>query len=235
MAKLAYESDLTNIVLTTEITRDNNEDLLNRMTMNQAMQAPAPQLVDSLDDDPWGPVAGDEGAGAVVTPQPVDSLDDDPLGPKDSDVDEEASAAVAGLAEMSQDNNEEWHSRMAMNQAMQADEAVEEPVEAPAPQLVDSLDDDPLGPVAGDDGAGAVVAPQPVDPLDDDPFGPVAVVEAAGAAVAPQPVDSLDDDPLGPGAGDAAAGGHAIEKIVKFFVSKQCAGYITGEVYFTMF
>ena len=181
MAKLAAESDLTNIVLTAKITRDNNEDLLNRMAMNQVMQF-------------------DEAVKTAVANIPLDS-----------DVGEEASAAVTGLAEMSQDYNEDWHSRMAMNQARQADEAVEEPFEAPAPQLVDSLDDDPLGPVAGDEGAGAVAAPQPVDPL--------------------------DDDPLGPGTGDAAAGSHAIEEIVEFFVSKQCAGYITGKVfdYFMMF
>ena len=55
--------------------------------------------------------------------------------------------------------------------------------------------------------------------------------QGAGAVVAPEPVDSLDD------AGDAAAGGHAIEKIVGFFVSKKCAGYITGKVidYLMMF
>ena len=207
MAKLAAESDLTNIVLTAKITRDNNEDLLNRMAMNQVMQF-------------------DEAVKTAVANIPLDS-----------DVGEEASAAVTGLAEMSQDYNEDWHSRMAMNQARQADEAVEEPFEAPAPQLVDSLDDDPLDPVAVDEAAGAVVAPQPVDSLDDDPLGPVAGDEGAGAVAAPQPVDPLDDDPLGPGTGDAAAGGHAIEEIVEFFVSKQCAGYITGKVfdYFMMF
>ena len=57
-------------------------------------------------------------------PHPVDSLDDDHMG---SCADDEAAAAVAGLAtEMSPDNNEDWHNRMAMHQAKQADkEAVE--------------------------------------------------------------------------------------------------------------
>jgi len=60
----------------------------------------------------------------AAAPQPVDSLDDDPMG---SCADDEAAAAVAGLAtEMSPDNNEDWHNRMAMHQAKQADkEAVE--------------------------------------------------------------------------------------------------------------
>ena len=82
---------------------------------------------------------------------------------------------------------------------------------------VDSLDDD--GPAA-DEVAGEVGEPQPVDSLDEDPLGSGAGDEAGAAVVAPQPVDSLDDDPLGPGAGE--------EKIMEFFVSKKCAGFVTG-------
>ena len=84
-------------------------------------------------------------------------------------------------------------------------------------RAVDSLDDD--GPAA-DEVAGEVGEPQPVDSLDEDPLGSGAGDEAGAAVVAPQPVDSLDDDPLGPGAGE--------EKIMEFFVSKKCAGFVTG-------
>ena len=56
-----------------------------------------------------------------------------------------------------------------------------------------------------------------VDSLDDD--GPGAV-EVAGDVGEPQPVHPLDDDPLGPGAGE--------EKIMEFFVSRKCAGFVTG-------
>ena len=97
----------------------------------------------------------------ATAPQPVDSIDDNPLG---SCADDEAAAAVAGLAaEMSPDNNEDWHNvpadaaesdltnfvqatsepELVVERTVSAgnallDESFEEPVEATAPQPVDA-------------------------------------------------------------------------------------------------
>jgi len=76
----------------------------------------------------------------AAAPQPVETLDDDPM---NSCADDEAAAAVAGLAtEMSPDNNADWHRRMGMHQDKQADKETVETAVANIPDAEKQEDND---------------------------------------------------------------------------------------------
>ena len=122
----AAESDLTNFVqATSEPELVVKRTVISQEETESAVNALLGESFESFEE----PVE-------ATAPQPVDSLDDDPLG---SCADDEAAAAVAGLAtEMSPDNNEEWHNRMAMHQAKQADKEAVETAVANIPDKVES-------------------------------------------------------------------------------------------------
>ena len=187
---------MTNIVLTTEITRDNNEDSLNRMAMNQVMQF-------------------EEAVETAVANIPLES-----------DVGEEAEESGGREYLAKSVETQGASGALGVNEAAVEGRSLRSSAGAPEEEEEESGGREYLAKSAKTQGASGALGVNGIrtgSHIKDD--------EGAGAVVAPQPVDSLDD------AGDAAAGGHAIEKIVEFFVSKQCAGYITGKVidYLMMF
>merc|ERR1719508_251781 len=123
----ANESDVTNFVA----TAPEPELVVKRTVISQeetesAVNALLGESFESFDEP--------------VAPQPVEALDDDPM---NSVADDEAAAAVAGLAtEMSPDNNQDWHNGLAIHQEKQAEKETIETAVANIPAAEKLEDND---------------------------------------------------------------------------------------------